>query len=290
MEAQELGVEISAIVEYYKRDNRPAETISIADATVKFIAAKIQSGKRERYTQQLGYSLKYLVEYIGPKTKCHDVSKSKIEDWIHSGKWSNRTKKGFLIDVATFFNFCLKNQWVGKSPCAGIEKISVEAVDICILTVDECKRLMATARVKYLELLPYVTLTLFCGIRPAEALRLGWENINLEHGHVIVSGEKSKTRQRRVVTIQPNALQWLMLCEGKPIKKPWRPFEALRKAAEVKWGHDIARHTFCSYSFPIFGAAKTASEAGHSETVLLKNYREIVRPADAKAFWEIVPD
>jgi len=33
----------------------------------------------------------------------------------------------------------------------------------------------------------------------------------------------------------------------------------------------------------------TALEAGHTETILFKHYRELVSEEDAKEFWDILP-
>lgn len=52
----------------------------------------------------------------------------------------------------------------------------------------------------------------------------------------------------------------------------------------------VVRHSFVSYHLAAFGSAsKTANEAGHSEAMLFRHYRELVTPAAAGEFWALRP-
>jgi integrase len=57
-----------------------------------------------------------------------------------------------------------------------------------------------------------------------------------------------------------------------------------------KWKHNALRHSFISYRVAdIQNVAQVALEAGNSPQMIFKSYRELVRPADAKAWFSIVP-
>ncbi len=63
------------------------------------------------------------------------------------------------------------------------------------------------------------------------------------------------------------------------------------KCKQVKWKKNALRHSFISYRVAdIQNVAQVALEAGNSPQIIFKNYRELVRPAEAKAWFGIEPD
>ena len=66
---------------------------------------------------------------------------------------------------------------------------------------------------------------------------------------------------------------------------------ALQTAGITPWPPNALRHSFGSYHLAHHrDAARTALELGHSESAtLFRHYRELVRPAEARAFWHIMP-
>ena len=59
---------------------------------------------------------------------------------------------------------------------------------------------------------------------------------------------------------------------------------------EVKWTKNALRHSFISYRVAdIQSVAQVALEAGNSPQIVFAHYRELVRPADAKAWFAIAP-
>ena len=104
---------------------------------------------------------------------------------------------------------------------------------------------------------------------------------------------RAKTRQRRLVTIQPNLRAWLELGGRLPLKianiRMAEVANAVR-AVGIPWPRNAPRHSFCSYHLAHFqNAGKTALEAGHTEAMLFRNYRALVTPDLAKRYWEIFP-
>lgn len=56
------------------------------------------------------------------------------------------------------------------------------------------------------------------------------------------------------------------------------------------WKHNALRHSFISYRVAeTQDVAKVSLEAGNSPQMIFKHYRELVRPADAKTWFSIVP-
>ena len=56
------------------------------------------------------------------------------------------------------------------------------------------------------------------------------------------------------------------------------------------WKHNALRHSFISYRVAeIQNVAQVALEAGNSPQMIFQHYRELVRPAEAKAWFAIEP-
>ena len=94
---------------------------------------------------------------------------------------------------------------------ATISPIATDRGEPEILSLEQCRRLLAAAAgCRDGVLVPYVALGLFCGIRPTELSRLSWKEIDLDQQTVTVGAKLAKMRQRRIVAISDNALEWLL--------------------------------------------------------------------------------
>jgi len=143
-------------------------------------------------------------------------------------------------------------------------------------------------------MIPYMAIGAFAGLRSAEIARLDWSAIDFDSGYIKVSGEITKTQQRRLVPILPSLRAWLF-----PHKKASGPvtFFTFRKgihrctkAAGIAWKANALRHSFGSYRLAeVQDAAKVSLEMGNSPAMLFKHYRELVTPEQAKQWFEIMP-
>lgn len=63
----------------------------------------------------------------------------------------------------------------------------------------------------------------------------------------------------------------------------------LSTVAKVAWKHNALRHSFISYRVAeTQDVNRTALEAGNSPNVIFSNYRELVTPDDAKAWFNVM--
>lgn len=195
------------------------------------------------------------------------------------------------------FNFALKRGYAAGNPAEKIDKAKERSGNIGILRVPEAAKLLENAAP---EILPYIAIGLFAGLRRAEIERLDWSEIDFESELIEVKAEKSKTAQRRFVKIEPNLREWLL-----PVRKHRgsvvpeendfrRHFDAAREGAELcgeRWPDNALRHSFASYHLAHFrNAAATALELGHYDSrITFRHYRELVKPKEAERFWKIRP-
>ena len=229
------------------------------------------------------------------------VSLADVEKWIQHNQWNSTTRRGYLRDVRTFYNFCVARNLTGHNPARGVELPERAPCVIGIHSPGEVATVLEAARRHDLNLCRALAIRYFAGLRSAECDRLTEAHIKTEHGVIEVTAQNAKTRARRLVTIQPNLAEWLKLGGALPlhdVNNRMRLFTAQLRQLDstalaskgVPWLHNVTRHSFCSYHLAQFeSAAKTALEAGNSEEMLFRHYRALVTKSDAAAFWNIVP-
>ena len=216
------------------------------------------------------------------------------------GYWGSnavrRSKMNYRRAVHNLFAFCVSRNYAPSNPLAGVARIKVTRGEPGILSVGEATRLLAACPD---EILPSVAIGLFAGLRAAEIARLDWREVDIERRYIEVKAAKTKTAQRRLVTISANLAIWL--APHRKIAGPVRPpsityrrkFSVALEAAKIEqWPHNALRHSFASYNLAQHqDAAKTALEMGHTESAtLFRHYRELVTPEAAKALWQILPE
>ena len=212
------------------------------------------------------------------------VSGAMLQTWLDDMNGSGRTKRNYLAVVSALFRFCIKRKYLPKDAMEEVEAVQQAKEDngeIEIFTPAEMAEMLNVARP---EMIPWLAIAGFAGLRTAELDRLDWQNVNLAAGLVTVTPEAAKMRRQRHVSLAANAVQWL-ITRRKAAGPVWRlsavsyqhrAAELARKAG-VKVPHNAGRHSFASYHFALHGdAAKTAGELGHADArLLLDVYRNI---------------
>ena len=126
-------------------------------------------------------------------------------------------------------------------------------------------------------------------------LRLEWNEINFEKGHIEVKAGKAKTATRRLVPIQPNLAKWLAPYRGSKGKlfQSRRTVDSAIKFAKrmgVAWTANILRHSYAGYRLSALpDAARVALEMGNNPAKLFTNYRELDRENHAPEWFAIEP-
>lgn len=281
--AASKGYTLLQACEAFERAMAELERVSVADAVKEFIVSKTAKGLRPRSLENLKARTYLIVERLGDQqTLC--VTAHMLESCMPKG-WSARSRINFLTVASGFMGWCVRRRYAARNVAEDIERPLPPDRQPIILTQQEAKDLLDRTRLKESDLVAYVALSLFAGLRNAEVRRIGWSDIR--DGVVHVDAIKAKTRARRLVTVQPNLSEWLKLGGILPvpcIQKRWA------KIRPERWEPDCMRRTFVSYHLAAFGsAAATALEAGHTESVLFRHYRGIVKSTDAEIYWKIVP-
>ena len=68
------------------------------------------------------------------------------------------------------------------------------------------------------------------------------------------------------------------------------PEKGIKGEKPVKWKANALRHSYASYRFAQTGdAGRVAGELGHSDAVVHRHCRELVKPADAEHWFAVNP-
>jgi integrase len=276
-------------VTYLERAKKSAPLNTTVD---ELIEVRKQAGMSARYCYDLKLRLGRFGAAFSGKTTA-DISTAEIDSWLAGLGVAAGTRNTFRRDVQTLFSFCVKRGYCAVNPVIGSQRAKDIGSPIGILTPGQLSDFLEKANP---SVVPYIAIGAFAGLRAAEIERLDWSEVNLADGHINVTAKNSKTATRRLVDVLPNLSLWLVSHikpSGPVVPRNLRPLllESRANAKIENWPPNALRHSFASYHLARFkDAANLALQLGHShERMLFQHYREIVKPADAKRYWEIEP-
>jgi integrase len=285
---------LNEAVDFYLRHN----PTNLPAKTVKEIGSELlEAKKRDRvsaaYLRDLNTRLpRIAAAFSGP---IGQVTQSQIEDWLRSLPGSIRSRNNYRSLVVTLWRFARQRGYLLRDRATEADQLSRakdNGTEIEIFRPQDLAKVIAKADA---DLVPFLALGAFTGLRHAELLRLEWEDIRFEQGFVEVKARKAKTAQRRLVPIQPNLQAWLAPYHEKTGKVcPWirigRTASVLAKSLGLTWPKNGLRHSYATYRLAqCQDAAKVALEMGNTPNMIFRHYRELVTPKEAAAWWSIIP-
>jgi integrase len=274
-------------------------TCTVAELVGELLNVKEADGASERYLSDLRSRLGQFAATFDGKPVA-EITATEVDHWLRSlsdsetGKpLAATTRNNFRRVLIVAFNFARERGYCVGNAAEKSARAKVIESAVGILTIDQIARLLESSAS---ELVPYVAIGAFAGLRRAELERLDWREVDLESSLIEVTASKAKSARRRFVRIQPNLARWLrpyaqLRGEVTPLK--YRElFDAAREAAGIEqWPNNALRHSFASYHLARFNdAAALALELGHTNSNLVfQHYRQLVRPKQAARYWNIRP-
>jgi integrase len=289
-----FGKTIADATKFYLRYLEASErSCTVAELVDEILKAKKADGASARYVADLDYRLNHFASTFGEQ-KVSTITSAKIDDWLRALNLSPISRNNYRRVVLTMFSFAVQRGYAIDNPAERTAKAKVVGEAPGILTVQETVHLLEAASP---ELLPYVAIGAFAGLRRAELERLDWSEIDFDSGLIEVTAAKAKAARRRFVTMQPNLREWLLPLRKHrgsvvPADNFRQAFDAARMAAGiVEWPDNALRHSFASYHMAHFkNAAETALQLGHHDSrITFAHYRELVKPKEAERYWNIRP-
>jgi integrase len=173
---------IAAAKEYGRRNQIEAVRKSVPDLVEEFLEAKEQDGMNLRYRQTLRSHLRRFGEHF--RMNIGTVTCAQIEEWLRRRKLKPRNRNNIQLSVVTLFNFAKGRGYLPKhlpSEADHVAKAKDRGGEIGVLQPEQLAGLLKNgdeqARL-------YLALGAFTGLRSAELIRLGWNDVNFERGHI----------------------------------------------------------------------------------------------------------
>jgi integrase len=273
--------------------------VTLLQAIAECITFRKSQNAREYYVGQLERALTRFSDGVGIKYM-NEVTAAVVSNWIAKQEhWSPKTRRNHITDVGTLCSFAVDKGYLAKNPCSkrgGVPRPMLDQKTPGILTPEEMELLLDRAAKIDPEMVPFIAVRAFSGIRHFELLRMDRNNVRVNH--IRIDGPQTKTRERRLIEVDACLEAWLKFDGPFSPKNVQKRLFRIRhdkdeKTGEwiemVKYPQNCLRHSFCSYHLVLYGAKDTAAKAGHSETMLYKNYRALVTKEDAEKWFALRP-
>jgi integrase len=280
-------------LQFWKRHHDDAiEGKGVAYVVTELIHGLRKDGRSEAHADEMERVLKKFADTF--QMDIGNITAADINAYLRSLDATPASRNIYRRKIVTLFNYARRVGYLPDKTTAATRsaKAKVHSREIEIFNAQEMSRLLEYASD---NLRPFIVLCGFCGLRPAEAMRLDWNEIDFGHGTILVSGGKSKTQSRRFAPLPENAAAWLR-SHAKPAGKVVNIVmivNALRRLglrADVVMKRNGLRHSFCSYRLALTqNANQTALEAGHSADILFKHYRQLCTETEAQRWFSIEP-
>jgi integrase len=293
---------IEACRYFAKHRDRGLPDITVADASERFVEAKIAEGLSARHCKDLRRITGKLVQAFAVNLK--DVTGEDLSRYIAGLKMGAVSKNNHLRNIKTLFSFARSHGWLTKNETTAADAVNfvkTKRKPPAIFTPAETAALLSAASERFI---PYIALLAFGGVRADEISedeprpgeergQLRWEDIDFDRGVINVPEAVSKTIRRKIV-MQANLAQWLAPYRGRTgfiyALEPSNDREKCAAAAKVKWKHNALRHGFASYRLEqCKNAAEVSLEMGNSPRMVMQRYADVVHAEDAAAYWSIRP-
>jgi integrase len=300
---------LTEAVSYFLKHANPAGgKRTVEEVAKEFLKSRTAMGVRPRTLTQYESYLRTVGEQFGNRPII-EVRSGEIEEWLAESGWSKRTRNNYVSTLSTLFIFATDRDYCLENPAAKIPRAILDDNTPGILTIQEVVELLRVTQEEDPGMLAYVAIGLFAGLRRSELCALEWSEIDTTARTIEVKGAKAKTRQRRIVTISDNLVDWLALASKSLRPAPSRNEDVcserlknlcserldeegslIRKAIVDSWPHNALRHSFGSYHYAQYrDENRTAAEMGNSPAVVFRHYRALVKREAADAFWMLRP-
>jgi integrase len=266
------------------------------DGYLKAKRAETERGELSRYTYwELCSKGNKIRDAFGEK-RISEIDHAGIGEFLAQLHLKPRGKSNVLLKLGQFLNWAVGQKMIATNPATGL-KVKVPKCEVEILTVKEAKALLRAAEESEhaTNVVPYLVVGLFCGLRPFEAQQLRYEQIDFRTKQIEVLKETSKARENRFVEMEPLLTEWLKpyrkktgLIVGPGFRKDW---DTIRQSAGIeRWPVDVLRHTYGSHWLAVHkNRADLAERMGNSVQIIKRSYRKAIPKQVAEQYWRLRP-
>lgn len=200
------GAVLEAAREYNRRKLHNLPSKLVPEAVKEMLEAKEKEGASKQYMKALKvYLNKFKTSF---QSQLRSVTTGDVGDFLRNMSGSPRSKNNARQVLGAFYKYAKERGWVTRDhDVVGlVPKFKQKAGAIEIFTPWEIVQYLNNVRD---ELVPFVAIGGFAGLRHAEIERLDWREVRLADRFIEVTAGKSKTASRRLVPITENLAKWL---------------------------------------------------------------------------------
>ena len=221
------------------------------------------------------------------------VTSEELTAWL-AKRGGARTQKNFLNTIGSIFTKHLASGALARTPVSAVRLPKAATAEPGTIDASQLARLLAALPERSRAC---VLVQALAGVRAAEAQRLEWQNISMEHRLITISAGAAKTASRRHVPISDGLLEWL-----RPLHQGTGPLVqnpntlrrdlaiARRKALITDWPANALRHTCASAWCTIESdVARVAAWLGNSPVIIHQHYRALLTRDEASAWFAVRP-
>lgn len=277
--------------------------IKFDDVVAEFLQRCERNGLSEAYKTATRKFLKRMSPRLG-SSFIQDITAKEIDKAVEKEVTGGpRAFNNLLGAVSSVFSYARKQGYLSrteKTEAELVERKSAERIEkIAIYSAEEIHTLLTNIGE---DLVPFLALGAFAGIRTEEIFRMRWEMIDFKKGFILLDRGFTKTRRRRIVPINAALRSWI-----QPLHKStgaifeFRSSHELGNALRAAWPknadgkplverrRNALRHSFGTYRFAeLQDEQKVAAEMGNSPQELREHYAELATPADAATWFAVL--
>lgn len=292
-----ITMTLTELASQWVKDRPTGHQVSLAQAIEEY-EERSKARISDRTLKSYSVMLRHFKEDVGDI----DLASFKKADAV---KYLDRflakppTWKAYHKTLSKFFAEALKMEWVTLNPFSNLDAPKSAPPERKFMSVQDAKLALQSVLKRKPQLIHFMTLGLFAGVRPVESLRLTSKHINMDTGYIHMTGDitKSHSYMERIVPINDTLRAWFEAYpfEDKPV--PVNDICYVDKALKAcstqdHWERtaDNLRHSFATYEFArSCNSAQTAAICGHAEAIAMKHYRGRVTPEEASQYFALLP-
>jgi integrase len=301
---------LSLLPEIITHWERTAKTITnpltMADLCKTYVVYRQTRNLNKRTLAEDRYIARRLSRQFGSKP-AHEITRADIRRLLDAAPSQSTARKLYKV-ASLIFDYAKENGVIALHPMLDMHRPEVAYAIPGILTSAQFKTLLCTAERKFPELVPFLALAGFAGIRRAEMVKqyaddqvLQWSDIDWRKRLITVrDGVAKATRRklgnRRFVPMERALIAWLARYRQDdgpvvPVSDAAfrRQMKSLSTAAGVDPDQNALRHSFASYWLARSdnGVGALSKIMGNSESVCRRHYLETLTPGEGRAWFSI---
>ena len=196
------------------------------------------------------------------------------------------------------FNYGMKRNLCASNPTKKLDLAQQTREEIEIYTPQQSAKILRVAEKEDPQMVPFLALSFFAGIRLSEMQRLDWSAVDLKENFVRLPASITKTKQTRHIDISANLGEWLtphkkrsgsvVPCSPDVLRNRMETLRSHHKIPTIKHG---PRHCFASYWLAQHGDINQLCRSlGHDDPkTTFRHYAKAATKREAAKFFAIMP-